>query len=51
MLHFKFYGNVFGIVPGKSLVIRALGCKKMQIAGDSLTVGEGMGAIDAKIVE
>jgi len=39
MLQFKFYGNVFGIVPGKSLNIKALGCKKMQIRRDSFHVG------------
>jgi hypothetical protein len=31
MLDRKFYGNVFGIDPGNSLIISYIGCKKMQV--------------------
>lgn len=51
MLHFKFYGNVFGIVAGKSISEKDPGCKKMQINREKLHVGEGKDVIDAKIVE
>ena len=51
MLRFKFYGNVFGIDPGNSLIINNIGCKKMQVWNEQLENGEGKSAANAKIVE